>query len=186
MTGTAATTQRLSMAGYAACVWAVLFAAVSFYWAAGGTIGVETNAPAITRPVLDREPGAIAMMWATGLLKIVAGALALALVRPWGRTAPRWLLLTAGWGAAAVMGLYEGLASLVQHALMVADVIDTPSGLGERSARWHLGLWDPWWLVGGVLFALATLSYQRSVAGEISRRTIRRRRHRGLPTRRSR
>ena len=27
------------LAGYAACGWGLLFAAVSFYWAAGGTAG---------------------------------------------------------------------------------------------------------------------------------------------------
>ncbi len=82
-------------AGYAACAWAVVFAAVSFYWAVGGIAGVNTNASAITKLVLARDSGWIAIMWGTGALKIIAGLLALALVRPWGRAIPRWLLLTA-------------------------------------------------------------------------------------------
>lgn len=152
---------RPAWAGYAACAWALLFAALSFYWAAGGTLAVETNAPAITRPVLAREPGWIALLWATGALKAVAGLLALALVRPWGMVLPRRLLLAGGWAAFAIMALYEGAASLLQHALMVAGLIATPAGLGATSARWHLLLWDPWWLLGGILFGLATWRYQQ-------------------------
>jgi len=153
--------RSLAWAGYAAFVWAVLFAALSFYWAAGAAAGVDMNAPAITRPVLARDPGWIAILWATGGLKVIAGLLALALVRQWGRVLPRRLLLAAGWSAFAIMALYEGAASLVQHALMVAGAIATPAGLGETSARWHLFLWDPWWLLGGVLFGLAAWHCQR-------------------------
>lgn len=149
-------------AGYAACAWAVAFAAISFYWAAGGTIGVNTNAPAITTHVLARDPSWIAIMWGAGVLKVIAGLLALALVRPWGRAIPHWLLLTAAWGAVAIMGVYEGGASLIQHALMVAGVIGTPEGLGATSARWHLLLWDPWWLIGGILFGIAAWEYRRT------------------------
>ncbi|MGI8687112.1 MAG: DUF3995 domain-containing protein [Thermomicrobiales bacterium] len=155
------TARSAAWAGYAACAWAFVFAALSFYWAAGGTAGVSTNAPAITRPVLARDPTWIAILWGTGALKIIAGLLALALVRPWGRALPRWLLLTAAWGAGAMMAGYEGAASLVQHALMVVGVVSTPAGLGPLAARWHLVLWDPWWLIGGILFCLTAWHYSR-------------------------
>lgn len=147
--------------GYAACAWALVFAAQSIYHAAGGTVGAETIGPAIAEPVRAREPAWVALMWVTAALKLIAALLALALVRPWGRVVPRRLLLAAGWCAVAVMGVYEGAASLVQHALMVAGVIDTPEGLGATAARWHPLLWDPWWLLGGILFGLATWRYQR-------------------------
>src|SRR5579885_3449009 len=123
----------MAWAGYAACAWACVFAAVSFYWAAGGIAGVETNAPAITAPVLARDPTWIAILWGTGALKIIAALLALALVRPWGRLIPRRLLLIAAWSASAVMGLYEGAASMVQHGLMVAGIVSIPVGLGRTS-----------------------------------------------------
>ncbi len=51
-----ATARSAVWAGYAACAWAFVFAALSFYWAAGGTAGVNTNAPAVTKPVLARDP----------------------------------------------------------------------------------------------------------------------------------
>lgn len=147
--------------GFAACAWALAFAILSFYWAAGGTGGGATIGPAMERLGLARDPGFVAILWATGALKVVVGALALALTQPWGRRLPRWALLFAAWSAVLIMAVYEGAASLVQHALMVAGIVGTPAGLGSAAARWHLFLWDPWWLLGGVLVLLATLFYQR-------------------------
>src|SRR3954447_5412033 len=91
-------------AGYAACVWALAFAAISFYWAIGGTTGSETIGPAITN--MAHDPAFVVVLWGTGALKVLGGLLALALVRPWGRLLPRWLLLTASWGGGAFMVLY--------------------------------------------------------------------------------
>ncbi|MEO7001537.1 MAG: DUF3995 domain-containing protein [Ktedonobacterales bacterium] len=142
-----------------ACGWAFIFAAVSFYWAAGGTVGSETIGPAITG--LAHDPVFIAILWLTGALKVVAGLLALAFVQPWGRMIPRWMLLTAAWIAFVIMALYEGAASWVQHGLMAAGGIGIPSGLGTTALYWHLLLWDPWWLAGGILFGALALSYQR-------------------------
>jgi hypothetical protein len=148
--------------GYAACLWALLFAALSFYWAAGGTAGGVTIGPSLERLGRTRDPEFVVILWATGALKVGVGALALALTQPWGRRFPRWALLTAAWSAVAILALYEGAASLVQHALMVSGVIATPAGLGATAARWHLYLWDPWWLLGGVLILVAAREYQRA------------------------
>jgi uncharacterized protein DUF3995 len=147
----------LSWAGYAAAAWAFLFAATSFYWALGGRLGVETIGEAITGPALAGDTTILAIVWITGLLKVAAGVVALALVRPWGRRIPRWALLLAGWGASALFLVY-GAANLIQDTLIVAGAIPTPAGLGAVAAHWHLFLWDPWWLLGGVLFALASWS----------------------------
>lgn len=96
----------------------------------------------------------MAEVWATGLLKVAGGLLVLALLRPaWGRVSARALRI-AVWVAGGLLTLY-GAANLIQHALMKAGAVDTPSGLGSEAATWHLALWDPWWLLGGVLFLLA-------------------------------
>src|SRR3712207_3367143 len=81
----------------------------------------------------------------------------LALVQPWGRVLPRWLLHPVAWGVSSLCMLYGG-ALFVQHGLMVAGVIPIPPGLGATAARWHLVLWDPWWLLGGVLLLAAAWS----------------------------
>jgi hypothetical protein len=150
--------RSLGWAGYAAAAWAFLFAAASFYWALGGPLGVETIGPGITGPALAGDPTILAVIWITGALKVVAGVVALALIQPRGRRVPRWALLLFGWGAGALFLVY-GAANLIQDALIVAGAIPTPAGLGAVAARWHLFLWDPWWLLGGVLFALAAWSY---------------------------
>lgn len=166
---------------YAACAWAFVFAALSFYWAIGGTVGIDTIGPAITKPVLAHDPIWVALIWGTGALKVIAGLVALALVCSWGRLVPRWLLLIAAWSACAVMALYEGAASWVQHGLMAAGAIGIPAGLGATALRWHLVLWDPWWLLGGVLFGAATWSYQRRSSDRAAVRYMAGRRNRVIP-----
>lgn len=150
--------QRSTWAGYAACAWALVFAAISLYWAAGGTAGGDTIGPALMRLAFARDPEFIAVLWLTGALKVLAGVLALALVQSWGRLIPRWMLLIAAWGAGVLLVLY-GCANAIQHGLMVTGIIGTPAGLGETAARWHLALWDPWWLIGGILFIAAAWNY---------------------------
>jgi hypothetical protein len=43
---------------------------------------------------------------------------------------------------------------------MALGAIDTPDALGTTALPWHLALWDPFWLVGGVLFLAATRTLQ--------------------------
>ncbi|HEV2404232.1 MAG TPA: hypothetical protein VGR88_02200 [Ktedonobacterales bacterium] len=49
---------------------------------------------------------------------------------------------------------------------MVSGVIATPAGLGTTAARWHLYLWDPWWLLGGVLIIVAARTYGRATRAQ--------------------
>lgn len=140
---------------YAAAAWSYLFAVMSFYWALGGMIGAETLGSAFTDPELRNDPAFVLFVWVTGFLKIALGALALALVQPWGRRLPRRLLMLAVWGIGIGLTLY-GIALLVQHALILAGATDIPASIGSMNAvRWHLFFWDPFWLVGGVLFLSA-------------------------------
>lgn len=155
-------------AAYAACAWAILFAIPSLYWAAGGTLGAGTIGGEIEQRALDRETGMVATLWITGLIKVAGAIFALALVQPWGRQLPRRLMTVLGWGGGLSMILY-GVALLVQHSLMLADVVDPPELLDTTALRWHLFLWDPWWLLGGVLFALAAWFYMRGKTGPDSR-----------------
>jgi Protein of unknown function (DUF3995) len=87
--------------------------------------------------------------------------LALALVEPWDRRLPRRALLVLGWATGAGITLYA-LANFVDHGLMAIDAIATPDALGTHALAWHLGLWDPFWLVGGLLFVGATRAFQNS------------------------
>ncbi len=56
----AVATEPATWAAYAAAVWAFAFAVPSFYWAAGGTVGVGAVSPAITE--MAREPWFVALV----------------------------------------------------------------------------------------------------------------------------
>jgi hypothetical protein len=58
-----------------------VFAVPSFYWAAGGTGGLQsTVSPDLVRLAQDRVSWFITLLWITGSMKVFAGLVALALV----------------------------------------------------------------------------------------------------------
>jgi Protein of unknown function (DUF3995) len=147
-------------AAYAACVLALLYAVPSFYWALGGTAGLDTVGGAIEELGRTRDPAGVALGVGAGVLKVAGGLLALALVRPWGRAIPRRLLLGAAWAASTVLTVYGGL--LVAVGALVLTGLISPSGPVDQTAlRWHVLLWDLWFLVWGLLLGVAAWCYGR-------------------------
>ncbi len=158
-------------AGYVACGLAQGHAAVSFYWAAGGTMGLSTLGSGLEEMGETASPALSAAAWGTGIAKVLTGLLAL--VRPWGRVFPRWMMLAAGWGGASVLTLYGGVKVIIQ-ALVVGGAI-VPSGpVNWLALRWHLFLWDPWFLLWGVLLGVAAWHYTResSAGGSAGKRPV--------------
>jgi len=100
-------------------------------WALGGTVGTQTVSPAIVQLARAHDPLVEAALWLSAVLKVLSGIVVLALVQPWGRRIPRWLLLLL-----AMTGVIR---------------VSTPATL----LHWYTFLWGPWWLLGGSLF-LAT------------------------------
>ena len=149
-----------SLVAYAASAWAFAFAAMSLYWAAGRTVGIGTQSDGIQELALARPAWFVATLWVTGAMKAAAGLIALALVRPWGQAFPPWTLAVAAWGAGVLLALYGG-ANLAVRALMGLGVLSTPESMRSVAARWHLLVWDPWWLLGGILFCAAAWYYPR-------------------------
>jgi hypothetical protein len=137
--------QWAAWAAYAACGWAFLFATLSFFWAAGGRTGLHP---------LELEVAPSNVVWivinlGAGILKVVIGLLALALVQPWARIVPRKLLRASAWVLGVGMSLYGGLG-LVSDVLHVTGLIGDPAN--AKWFFWYLVLWDPWWVLGGVLY----------------------------------
>ena len=132
---------------------------LSLYWAAGGLVGSETLGVEIDRLAQERDASFVGELWAAFALKAVAAMIALALVAAWGRRLPRRLLLVLGWATGTGITLYA-VANFVQHTLIATGAISTPDGLGTYALPWHLALWDPFWLVGGLLFLAATRAFQ--------------------------
>ncbi len=148
-------------AAFGACGWAFLFAALSFYWALGGMAGVESAvSPAIAQLARVRVPWLIAVLWITGILKLGSGLTALALVQPWGRKIPLWILLLLAWGAGTLFAVHGGLFFVVGVlALSGALSVSTPGPVLYS----YTFLWGPWFLLGGILFLVtAWIAVRRS------------------------
>jgi hypothetical protein len=149
-----------TVAAYAAAVAAFAYALVSLYWGVGGHRLLSTVGGYIAQ--LAREGGAVPVLVALAATaaKVAGGLLALALVRPWGRAIPRrWLL--AGSTAASVLLVGYGGLSVLLGALVLSGVIHPGGDVDRTALRWHVGVWDLWFLVWGILLALATVSYWR-------------------------
>lgn len=144
--------------GYAACVWAFVFAAMSFYWAAGGTFAVDTLGSSIQS--MEHDPGFIAIVWLTGILKVIGGLFALTLVRPWAPWLPHVLKLILAWVGGIGLVLYGGIQFLLE-GLVLSGMLHVTGPVDWNGMRWHFWLWDPWWLLGGILFCAAAWAYQR-------------------------
>jgi hypothetical protein len=140
----------------------------SFYWALGGTAGLDTVGGAIEELARTRDPAGVALGIAAGVLKVAGGLLALALVRPWGLAVPRRLLLCVAWAASMVLTAYGGL--LVAVGTLVLTGVLGPSGPVDRTAlRWHVMVWDLWFLVWGLLLGVAAWHYGRQSRGRGAR-----------------
>jgi Protein of unknown function (DUF3995) len=150
---------RRDAVAYWACAWALVFAAMSFYWAVGGSAALDTIGGEIERQARDREPDFVASLWVTGVLKLLGAVVALALARRWGTGVWRRLVVIVAGVGGVLVALY-GAAELVQHLLMATGAIDR-SGLDDTAVFGHLLFWDPWWILGGVLFAIAAMDRAR-------------------------
>lgn len=147
-TGTKAKIRRVALFG--AIAWAVGFGALSLYWAIGGDWAAGTIGGEVERLGRERDPAFVALLWVTAALKLALAVPPLLLLRrPDHRGARR---LTA---AVAVLLVLYGTTSLVQHVLMLSGAVAAPDELSSDELRWHVALWDPVWIAGGVLFAVA-------------------------------
>lgn len=139
--------------------WSLAFGLASLYWAAGGTVGLSTLAEVLQEAAREGDTATRQATALAGLAKIAAGGLALLSLRPRGGRAVRRVQLSLLWGAAVLFTLY-GPVGFLEKAFMAAGVLD-PKGVGEDPLVWYLLLWEPAWLVGGVLFGLTARRYER-------------------------
>lgn len=144
-----------------ACACAGLFAAVSLYWALGGSAGLRSVGDLAEAMAGSGGATAAAIIWGTVIVKAAGAALALSLIRPWGAAIPRpWRAGVAGVGSLALI-LYGGV-QVIAEALVELGVITSSKPVDWMALRWHLALWDPWFLVWGLLLGAATWRFLRS------------------------
>ncbi len=105
------------------------------------------------RVVRCRRQAGLAL-WAAVVLKLVAAGLPLLALRwPSGRGWKRTVWGLA-WAEAAILVLY-GVVLTTAGLLIQAGVIPTSATADHRALAWHAYLWDPWFLIWGVLVVVA-------------------------------
>ena len=135
-------------------------AAVTLYWTVGGTLLLDTVGGAIEDLARDRSLGAVALGTTTVLLKIAAGVLSLALIRvSVGGRRRRFLLLTNG-VASAILCVWGG-ANVIVGALVLGGAITSSADVDRHALRWHVFVWDMWFLVWGLSLAVTVAAARR-------------------------
>ena len=127
---------------YAAAFWAFVFAIFHIVWAAGWY------------PLLDAEQARAAFAtpwkWAydvvVAAMCVTAVPVALAPVMSWGQHVPRRPIYVLAWIGSALL-VIRALASLIQAGYLVAT---------GRFRFADIGIWEPWFYLGAILFTLST------------------------------
>ena len=147
----------------AAATLAFASAAVTLLWTLGGTLLLDTVGGAPEDIAREHSLGSFAFGTGVVLLKVTAGLLVLALLRrDAGRLRRRGLLIANG--AAGAILLAWGGANVVLGGLVLAGVITPDGSVDERSLRWHVFLWDPWFVLWSVLIAVAVVRWRRGAS----------------------
>lgn len=89
-------------AAYVGCAAAAGYAVLKAAWALGSTFGVNADA-ATLEDFLQSWGGPAVALWGTVLLALLAGAILLSLVQPWGRRIPRRLRASLAWLGFTIM-----------------------------------------------------------------------------------
>ncbi|MDQ2759566.1 MAG: DUF3995 domain-containing protein [Actinomycetota bacterium] len=136
----------------AALVVGLLYAVLSLYWGLGGTWLVDTIARSV------RKEG---LALAAAVLKLIAAVLPLLALRrlsspAWNRKL--WLLT---WIEAAILTIY-GLVQTVGDLLAEAGVVHVSASAAHGKLAFYAYLWDPWFLIWGLLVGGALLQGRRS------------------------
>jgi hypothetical protein len=153
-------TSHRTWAAYAASGCGALFVAVSLYWAAGGTALLDTVGGFAVQASRSSGAAGIAIIWAAVVLKAAGAVIPLWFVRPWGAVIPRRWRTAIAAAAAAVLTLY-GAVEVTGEALAELGAVHPAGPVDWLALRWHLALWDPWFLLWGLLLAVATWQFAR-------------------------
>lgn len=134
------------------------YTAISLYWALGGTWLLATVSASLADDDVRTSTALVATIWAAVVVKAAASVLPLAALRAPQPTLRR-LLRRLAWVQAVILIGYGGVLT-VAGLLVQAGAINTPADADRRALAWHAYLWDPWFLLWGVL-VLATLRHSR-------------------------
>jgi hypothetical protein len=142
-----------------ACACGLAYAAISLYWAVGGSWLLATVGASLAGTT---SAAVMFAVWAAVALKAIAAFLPLVAIgavhRP-PRGRERWLLRLT-WIEALILTGY-GLVLTATGLLVQSGVITPPANADHRTLRWHAYLWDPWFLVWGLLVTTTLMQARR-------------------------
>ena len=143
--------------GRLAAAWALLFALLHVFWALGGSWLLASSAGSTLAE--DRPMWFVVLgLWGVAVVLLAGAALGLALAR--SRASGRATRL------GAFLGCLTG-ACLLLRGVAVEVVLRTGAGgvadnVGEAHTRMSLLLWNPWFVLGGLLFVVAGVQSRRA------------------------
>ena len=157
--------RRGPLAVYLSALVAVAGIPVHLYWALGGTWGLPGGAATANLPGLRATNAIVSVLLAVG------AALLFGLTRPWARRPPTAVMLAPLWLGSVVCishGLY-GLATKDLYAAGVHSAVSWPEPLTAAqqnlAALRDLAVFEPWFLVQGLLLAFAGRWFARTATG---------------------
>jgi uncharacterized protein DUF3995 len=132
---------------YAAALWASVFAVFHIVWAAGWYALLDAGQARI----------AFATPWKwtfdvlVAAMCVIAVPVALAPVVSWGRRIPPRLIYILAWAGSALL-VVRSAGSVVQAGYLVAT---------GRFRFADMGIWEPWFYLGAILFSVSTWQSRR-------------------------
>jgi Protein of unknown function (DUF3995) len=148
---------------WTALVVGLAYAGISIYWGLGGTWLLDTVGGPLAAGGRAGSAGVMTGVWGAAGLKVIAAVLP---VLAAGRAAasgpvpgqrPLRLLARA---EAVILALY-GLVLTAVGLLVQSGLIRAGADADHRALAWHAYLWDPWFLVWGLLVTAALLRGRR-------------------------
>jgi len=134
----------------------LLYATVSVYWGLGGTTLLDTVGGSLERGGRAGDLVVVLALGAAVVLKVVAAVLPLLAIYRLGGARWQRLVVVLTWIEAAVLVSY-GLVLTTVGLMVQLGVIAVSASADHRALAWHAYLWDPWFLVWGLLVTAALL-----------------------------
>lgn len=144
-------------------IWAILFGGLNLYWTFGGRWLTDRLGQSLQDGIAENDQQLMIANTAGGVGKLALGAIAIVTILPLAGRIPRLLLSIALIAPAVGVFLYGFLNwSIATTALL--GFIETPASVGEDALPWYVGLWEPIWMVGGVLLAMTWWVWRKTSA----------------------
>ncbi|ETI68485.1 hypothetical protein BAVI_12369 [Neobacillus vireti LMG 21834] len=130
-------------------LWTILFSGLSFYWAMGGMFGVRSLGGSIYEMALNPPPSFVKIVWITGFIKLLGALLLMMLLIKWRKSWIQTTLYLITKICGLLLFLY-GLFNFITISLGAMDVLNLE--LERYATFWRLVFWEPYWMVGGILY----------------------------------